>query len=247
MAEILLSNGADATRPLQFLDDPACPPVALLISVAYWSRCKKLAKHPRVAWWALDSGAFSDRIELPRYLDAAREALSFEKPPRMVFSLDDLEDWQGSLRNYETVRDAGINAIPTYHYGRPSHMLHAICLEFERLAVGGLARIRGRARQQFLDRVFRYCWSSGSGRRIHGFGIGDATSLFGYPFDTVDSSTWSISSRTGEWPAYKRDPAIKPASGATLVPEVRRILDLERQTEARFSDTLQRVRGAGAP
>lgn len=250
MALILLSNGSDTTRPLLFLDDPSCPPTCMLISVAYFAAAsKRLAVHPRLDWWALDSGAFSDRIELARYLDVVREAQSLPKPPRMIFSLDVIGDWRASLRYYEAVRAAGVDAIPTYHYGDPPVMLAEILAGYPRLAVGGLARVRGTARQRFLGEAFATCWhaTDGVGRRIHGFGISDMRSLFGFPFDTVDSSTWSISTRTGEWPAYGRDESIRPAKGSTLVPEVRRIRDLERRTEVRFGEVLHRVRPVPDP
>lgn len=240
---ILLSNGSDTTRPLQFLDDPGCPRVAVLVSVAYFAAAsKRLVAHNRVQWWALDSGAFSDRIELSRYLDVVREAQALPKPPRMVFSLDVIDDWRGSLRNYEAVRAAGVDAIPAYHFGAPLEMLTELQRSYPRLAFGGLARQRQAARRAFLQRAFHAAWPC----RVHGFGIGDPTTLFEFPFDTVDSSTWSLSSRYGEWPVYGRSPHIRPTNGS-LVPEVLRIADLERRTEVRFGDVLAAVRTPPGP
>lgn len=153
--------------------------------------------------WVLDSGAYSQLtsgkiINLERYIADCLALMTGSFPPEIIFSLDVIGDPEASLRNHERMRAAGVDAVPTFHYGSPWHYLPSVAASSSKVALGGLvARGRGghgtkisvAQRMEFLGRCFSVVWP----KWVHGFGCTHARLLAAYPFASVDSTTWIMS------------------------------------------------------
>ena len=119
---------------------------ALLVSYVYLPAFEEHRTKYAYRDWALDSGAFSayssgKTISLQAYIDCAKRLLEADPTLAEVFGLDVIGDWKAGLENCEEMRRQGIQAIPTYHYGEPEHVLKTIASEYPKIALGGAMKI----------------------------------------------------------------------------------------------------------
>jgi len=177
-------------------------PQPYLISYHYWRKNPKLQTVPRCRYWVLDSGAYSAHtqgapISVNEYIDDCRRLLSGPNPPAEVYGLDVIRDPEATLRNIETMRAAGIPAIPTFHLGSPWHYLEDMLPRFDKIALGGMVRQGGL--RPFVEQCFARAWP----KKLHGFGVGRLDLLHAVPFHSVDASTWTLGPmKFGYWRAY---------------------------------------------
>ena len=168
----------------------------------------------------LDSGAFSAwtqkvSISLDKYIEFIKK---HEKKFAVYASLDDITSDKNSVDNYLKMREAGLNPMPTYHYGEPIEILNFYAKQTGYIALGGIAKLHKGPRIRWLDNIFeKYPDPSKTG--FHGFGIQDRTLLFRYPWRTIDASSVHVMARyggvccpgdTGEYIVRGRDVKINP-------------------------------------
>ncbi len=152
----------------------------------------------------LDSGAFTVRstegftVDVEAY---GKLAVSIAEHVDVVINLDDIGgDLKQSWLNQQHLESLGLDVIPVYHQGEPWSVLEhyierheAICVGFARKPGGKLVG----GCKPFLDEFFAQV----NGRvEVHGLAMTKWAMKHGYPFASVDSTTW-----IAEWRALKHD------------------------------------------
>lgn len=174
----------------------------------------------------LDSGAFSAftrglRIDVAEYIDFCLSTRSLLED---IACLDVIGDPAATHRNYETMRKAGLEPLPTFHFGMEPRELVARLQDIERAALGGMAtkeRSGREMRQRWLDTVFNGLMKSSAWPiRLHGYGMTDTVLIERYPWYSVDSTTWAMSAVYGNELVYsgrhlvQRSSEIHPQRGS---------------------------------
>lgn len=215
---------------------------SVLFSYAYANKgILACALSPGVHSWALDSGAFTahqtgKQVPLEKYIAYCHARLADLRPPETIFALDVIGDWRASLKNTEEMWKAGIEAVPCFHLGEPESALMSMARDYPMLAIGGIARaIRGDQRLRFVQQCFARVWP----KKIHGFGITDAT-CDAVPFWSVDSTAWYMGPTMGNW---KSQPSL-PRPGVPIrnfIEEVRFYLRRQSALAFRHRRSLQEL------
>lgn len=235
MTTIYLAVGASANQMRSALQREPAP--AMLCSYLYYHVLKKLFGEALYREWVLDSGAFSafevgKVIDLGEYIDFCHKALASDHPPSEIYALDVVGDWRASQRNTEAMWKRGLKAIPCYHVGEPEDVLLDMAQSYPKIAIGGVAGMGKRA-VPVLDQCFARVWP----KRIHCFGMVTEPVLMRFPFHSVDSTSWSIAVRFGNWAAYGQRKM--PIRGTYhLRPQVDHFLKLESRVQAKWSRAL---------
>lgn len=189
-------------RSVKRLPDELAP--SLLLSYHYyWNAVEIIQKYVHRDW-VLDSGAFSAKnsgaeIDLDTYIAFCHEVLAGPCPPAEIFALDVIGDAEGTKRNTEKMWAAGIEAIPAYHIGEPDRYLRHYAETYPKIALGGVARLPGRAKYDWAKECFARVWP----KKIHGFGFGTERDVLGLPFHSTDSTNWEMGPCAfGRWKSY---------------------------------------------
>jgi len=207
---------------------------SLLISFVFLKEFLEAREKYHYRDWALDSGAFSAWtrgiiIDLDEYIELCKELLETEPNLTEVFALDVIDDYKQTLKNTEKMLDAGVNAIPTYHFGEPEKHLKDLAKHFDKIAIGGVARKKGKIKDDFARACFSRVWP----KKIHGFGYGSETHIMKYPFHSTDATNWELGPcGFGRWNAFG-NMSVR-GSNQNLRAEVEYYLKLERQARSRF-------------
>lgn len=154
---------------------------------------------PRVA---LDSGAVTVNaqgavISLSRYAKWALGALS-DGSAAWAANLDVIGDWQRSQANLNALAHLGLKAVPVFHNGSPVAELERLCATYDRVAIGGMVR-KGQpygSALPFLAKCHQIAERHGT--ILHGFGMTRWRNILEFPWDSVDSSSWSMGHRNGQ-------------------------------------------------
>lgn len=212
---------------------------ALLVSSPFVATFMQTRRDYRCRHWCMDSGAFSAwnsgvEVTVAGYTALARDTLAADPTLREVFALDVINDWRTTTANTEAMWAAGVPAIPTYHVGEPWDVLAGYARDYPKVAVGGMAQVRGGDKRRFAEQVFARVWPT----PLHGFAIGSHTLMQEMPWHSVDAATWSVApQKFGRWTAYSRSGAQVPLHGRGAIDktvEVRRYLDSERRMRWRW-------------
>jgi|GEM_PF-2173349 len=167
-------------------------PPALLVSYFYYKSEFQKIQH---AWtyrdWVLDSGAFSAHnsgadIKLQEYIDFCLNATIEYNNLTEIYALDVIGDWRASLANTEAMWAAGVEAIPTYHYGEPEDLLRSLARDYPKVALGGAVGLAAPTKLQWAKQCFARVWP----KQLHGFGFGAEQYAMALPFHSVDASSW---------------------------------------------------------
>ncbi len=150
----------------------------------------------------LDSGAFSAytkglTIDLQEYMDFIS---TYADAIKVYANLDVIGDPKATLKNQKKMEQAGFSPIPCYHCGEPIKYLEYYLDNYEYIALGGMVGQGMRNLLCWLDDLFSgpICDADGLPRvKVHGFGITSLTILKRYPWYSVDSTSWVMTSRTG--------------------------------------------------
>ena len=150
----------------------------------------------------LDSGAFSAwsqgvDIDIQDYIAFIKQ---HEKLLSVYAVLDVIGDAEGTLRNQRIMEDAGLAPLPCFHFGEPCKYLEQYVQDYDYMAIGGLAKMGGRAEMfQFLDKAFDIiCDSKGIPQiKVHGFAVTNLRAMKRYPWYSVDSTSWLMTARMG--------------------------------------------------
>jgi hypothetical protein len=213
---------------------PRYPRPALLVSWWYWKTFSEEREHYSFRDYALDSGAYSAynsgaTLDLAKYIEACRELLASDPQCAEVFALDVIGDWREGLRNTETMWEAGIPAIPTYHIGEPEHVLKHMADTYPKIALGGAVKLNVVRKKEWLAQVFARVWP----KPIHGLGMGSETLAMAFPFHSMDATNWEMAPAAyGQW---KSMPGASIRGGnQPLRMEVEWYLRLEQRVQARW-------------
>jgi hypothetical protein len=155
--------------------------------------------------WVLDSGAFSVTqsgtiISVEEYTEFAKEKLLKDPTLTEVFALDVIGDHEASLKNAEYMWDNGVPAIPAYHRGSPESALIHIAKNYPKIALGGVALLRGNKKTEWAKQCFARVWP----KKIHGFGFGARSNILALPWHSVDATNWVSGGRFGQWNSFGR-------------------------------------------
>lgn len=243
---IRLSIAGGSRRVAEALSYKNLPAPSILVSYFYINQFNRFRDRMCVRDWALDSGAFSAKnrrkpvkISLDGYIERCLKLLSEEDKPVEIFSLDDLDSPEQSIRNCEKMREAGVPAIPCYHQGESWEVLQEYSQKYEKIAIGGTVG-KGRTGKDYdwIDQVFARVWP----KRIHGFGFGSEKQVMTYPFDSVDSTGWEIMPcQFGHWFSMGEQKVSVRGSRQNLRVEVDAYLRLESKARARWKSTWGKI------
>lgn len=225
---------------------------SLLLSYHYYHNCSEVIKDYQYRDWVLDSGAFSamnsgTSISLEKYILFCKDILASDTPPIEIFALDVIGDAAASLRNTEKMWEAGIQAIPTYHIGEPKSYLTHVAKAYPKIALGGVARIKGAVKHNWAKECFARVWP----KKVHGFGYGTEKDVLGLPWHSTDSTNWELGPCAfGRWKSYAggSKTGIKlnvRGSRQNLRGEVEWYLDLEERARNKWRPQMEEL-GADA-
>lgn len=146
----------------------------------------------------LDSGAFSAwnkniSINVSDYIDFIFHNKDNKDNIDIYASLDDIQSYEISLKNYFNMIEVGLNPLPCFHIGEPFSVLNKYLDKTNYVALGGIAKRNTRDRVSWLDKVF----DEYKGIKFHGFGIQTRNILKRYPWYSIDSSSAHIMARFG--------------------------------------------------
>jgi hypothetical protein len=234
---------------------------AILCSFPYLGTLDRLRDRLGFRDWSMDSGAFTAHqkgvaVDLDAYIACCQERLATDPKLVEVFALDAIGDPRRTLENTERMWAAGVPAIPCYHYGEPVDYLLHYAARYPKIALGGMAMLKGPGRLAVIRQCFARVWP----HLVHGFGITHERQLMAVPWHSVDSSSWESNVARYGRPvslglAHRHQTNGEGKRHRVLVNyrdmarlEVERFLDLERQAQARWGPDLARMTGAqGSP
>lgn len=183
-------------------DLPLRKPVNALVSFHYFAKYD-IAE---MASWGLrligDSGAYSSmsqgaEIDIDEF---AKWGLRWKNDLAWVASLDVIGDKEATWHNYRYLRERGLEAVPTIHYGcDPSELDRYAAEGVDFVGLGGMV---GRKSEQarllrWTLSVFRYARDNHPQMRFHGWGITHNSLIMNLPWYSVDSSGFSSAYRFG--------------------------------------------------
>jgi len=227
---------------------------SLLLSYHYYRKCSEIIREYVHRDWVLDSGAFSAmnsgaEIDLDAYIDFCKGILAGPCPPVEIFALDVIGDAEGTKRNTEKMWKAGIEAIPAYHIGEPEQYLLDYAATYPKIALGGVARLKGSAKHAWSKECFARVWP----KKIHGFGYGTERAVLGLPFHSTDSTNWELGPcGFGRWRSYAggTKTGVKLAvrgSAHDLRGEVEWYLKLEQRARAKWRVQMEELDALDEP
>lgn len=163
----------------------------------------------------LDSGAFSAyslgaEVRLDDYLGYC---LEYGDLYEAIAALDVIGDWRASRANWEAMREAGVDCIPTFHVRAPWDELERLAGETDYVALG-VAGMQGRRKKvmAWLAKAFATIRDANPECRVHGFGLTSPDVMRCFPWYSVDSSAWLAARRyavgflggPGRWRQFRR-------------------------------------------
>lgn len=158
--------------------------------------------HPIKLDMFLDSGAFSAwtqgvEVNVDSYISFIKEHQSALSTYAV---LDVIGDAKATAKNQKKMEDAGLRPLPCFHIGEDFSFLKYYIDNYEYFAIGGIAKMGGSPTMfKFLNKVFdMVCDSEGNPRnKLHGFGVTSIQAMALYPWYSVDSTSWLMTSRMG--------------------------------------------------
>jgi len=151
----------------------------------------------------MDSGAYSAmtkgvEIDIDKYIQFIKDC--GDKITAAV-SLDVIGDGAATYSQWKYMKKKGVNTIPTYHLSTDVKYLERYIEETDYIGVGGVAGVTtSRTSRETFNVLWKEMLTDSDGMplcKIHAFGITDVTILADFPFYSIDSSTWLMTSRRG--------------------------------------------------
>jgi len=220
---------------------------ALLVSYAYLQPFLKNRHRYRYRDWVMDSGAFSAAnsgkvINLADYIEVCHHLMDTDPTLVEIFALDVIGDPQASARNCAAMWEAGIPAIPCFHYGEPESVLLELAATYPKIAIGGVAYKRGTAKLRWAEQVFARVRP----KRVHGFAFASEQAILGLPFHSVDASSWEIGAcGFGNWKQFGH--LTVRGSNQDLRGEVDAYLNLEERARLRWATQMRELQDQASP
>ena len=148
----------------------------------------------------LDSGAFSAftkgiNIDIQAYISFIKEHKEYID---IYANLDVIGDAEKSLENQKIMEEAGLSPIPCFHLNEDFSYLKYYVENYGYIALGGIAQA-GPAAQPWMDQCFEmFCDNKGYPKcKVHGFAVTSLRLMLRYPWFSVDSTSWVMTSRMG--------------------------------------------------
>jgi hypothetical protein len=220
-----------------------CGKPALLCSFFYLKPWLKVYKTFRYSNWALDSGAFSAmnsgaQIDLDEYIETCQMLKKTDPTLVEIFALDVIGDWRATAKNVDKMWKAGVEAIPTFHPGAPWSELVRLAKTFPKIALGGLAKKRNNYKTAFIGHCFKRVWPA----KIHGFAVAGESLVLGFPFHSVDSTSWELGPcGFGSWKSFGR--MSWRGSAQNLRTEIDWYLRLQEKARSRWAREMRLLGG----
>jgi len=148
----------------------------------------------------LDSGAFSAftkkvEIDIQEYIKYIKEN---KKYINLYANLDVIGDAEGTLKNQEIMEKAGLSPIPCFHAGEDFSYLDHYIENYDYISLGGVAQLGRRAGVWMEDCFNRICDDDGYPKvKVHGFAVTSLKLMMKFPWYSVDSTSWVMTSRMG--------------------------------------------------
>ena len=151
----------------------------------------------------LDSGAFSAwtqsiEIDINDYIAFIKQ---YEQYINCYSVLDSIMDPEKTLENQKIMEKAGLKPLPCFHYGEDIKYLKYYLENYKYISLGGMVPISTKDLIPWLDNIFmNYICNNETGipkHKIHGFGIASLSLVFRYPWYSIDSTSWVMTSRFG--------------------------------------------------
>ena len=152
----------------------------------------------------LDSGAYSAftqklEIDIDKYIGFIKE---HEKYLSVYAVLDVIGDVEGTYQNQQYMEMRGLTPIPCFHAKEDYDYLEEYVNNYDYIALGGMAQLKGSKTQLklWLDDIWSKYLVNEDGTakiKIHGFGITSVELMKRYPWYSVDSTSWVLTSRFG--------------------------------------------------
>ena len=148
----------------------------------------------------LDSGAFSAKslgkeIKIQEYIDFIKRN---EKFISIYANLDVIGDQDATFANQKIMEEAGLKPMPVFHFGEEEQYLDFLIRKYDYIGLGGM--VKSGELRVYLDRIFKrhICDKDGMPRvKVHGFGMTSFAHITRYPWYSVDSTSWVLTSRMG--------------------------------------------------
>ncbi|MDD5146820.1 MAG: hypothetical protein PHN39_03750 [Candidatus Pacebacteria bacterium] len=184
----------------------------------------------------LDSGAYSvftgvAQVDLKEMIEDYKK-LDFIS---LKCGLDVIGNAEETKQNCLKMREAGLDVVPTFHYGESFEYLKFYCDNFNYVALGGVAQLRSQSSLliRWLDNCYSIIRDYVPKIKVHGFAITSYKLLLRYPFYSVDSTTWQSAARFAEHNELKgfklkRIKSKHLPRDSRLKKNVKSILDLEK-------------------
>lgn len=105
-----------------------------------------------------------------------------------------------TLKNQKIMEAAGLNPLPCFHFGEPEEYLAYYVDNYDYIALGVAGNSGISSLMEWMDMCFsKYiCDEKGMPKvKVHGFAVTALTVMLRYPFFSVDSSSWVVTSRVG--------------------------------------------------
>jgi len=151
----------------------------------------------------LDSGAYSAwskniEINLQEYIEFIKK---HKKYIDIYASLDVIGDPEKTYENHLEMERQGLKPLICFHKNEDYKWLKLYLEKYEYIALGGIAGGDNfRVVQKHLDKCWDIICNTKDGipkHRIHGFGLTSLKLMLRYPWYSVDSTSWVMTSRFG--------------------------------------------------
>jgi len=155
----------------------------------------------------LDSGAYSaytqkTTIDIGEYIDYIKRN---EQWIEHYFNLDVLLNGEKSYSNWIHMRAAGLDPIPVFHITEDLEEMAELYLKkylklTDYIALGAIANLSTAKRIESLDNVWKDYLIDKDGMpkvKVHGFGLTSIRVIKGFPWYSIDSTSWVMFGRYG--------------------------------------------------
>lgn len=154
----------------------------------------------------VDSGAVSaESLGWHINLDSYCEWLRAMKPHVEAYAnLDVIRSSDETMDNQMYMEKVGLHPIPVYHRGEPWEILEWMVDHYPYFGIGGAVPDARTSQHEKLGRWLVGVFQRRKQNAIHGFGITTMKLLNGFPFYSVDASSWQVGGQYGTLRVFDR-------------------------------------------
>jgi hypothetical protein len=140
----------------------------------------------------LDSGAFSiftgaSNHNVEKY---AQYLLVNKNRCELYANLDVIGNANKTMQNQLFLERAGLEPLPTFHYGSDYTLLEQMVKKYNYIGLGGLVPLAAHRSPRLRNHLTKSFSIIKNKSRVHGWGMTGPDILCSYPFYSVDSTSW---------------------------------------------------------